>query len=375
MTEQITFDFMNDLIPEKCEYYSTQVIDGKGCTTYEHDDETEIVIEESSEEEVDEIVEDISEEVGESPENMAETFKRVYYPINENLARIAHEMNSMHDYKPNSQTDEYMGYCNSVYDLAEKCAKERPKCAEKAWYKAQKYSYKMAKWFNDTIRNEASCPSVLVSGPANFPTKKKARQNSRRDTLHKEYNEIQGIIRQIKGMLYGSEVIRSDEEDAVEQLKDKIERLEAEQEKMKKVNAYYRKHKTVKGCEGISDIQAEKIMAAISGDWRGERAMPYNSYLLTNNNQNIHRLKDRLKTLEETKSIGSSEEENDLFKVVRNSEAMRLQLLFDGKPEAETISLLKHYGFKWSPKNSAWQRNLNANGEWALRMIKEKLGV
>lgn len=61
--------------------------------------------------------------------------------------------------------------------------------------------------------------------------------------------------------------------------------------------------------------------------------------------------------------------------IVRNKEAMRLQLIFDGKPSEETRKTLKSNGFRWAPSSMAWQRLLNENSEFALRyMTKEKEG-
>lgn len=56
-------------------------------------------------------------------------------------------------------------------------------------------------------------------------------------------------------------------------------------------------------------------------------------------------------------------------KVVRNKEDMRLQLMFDGKPDEKTREILKSNGFRWAPSNTAWQRLLNKNAEWALKRI------
>lgn len=55
--------------------------------------------------------------------------------------------------------------------------------------------------------------------------------------------------------------------------------------------------------------------------------------------------------------------------IIRNKEAMRLQLVFDGKPKEETRKELKSNGFRWAPSSMAWQRLLNANSEWALKCL------
>ena len=52
---------------------------------------------------------------------------------------------------------------------------------------------------------------------------------------------------------------------------------------------------------------------------------------------------------------------------------MRLQLFFDNKPEAEIRDILKKHGFKWSPKNSCWQRQLTNNAKYALSQVNYNL--
>ena len=58
--------------------------------------------------------------------------------------------------------------------------------------------------------------------------------------------------------------------------------------------------------------------------------------------------------------------------VVRNKQEMRLQLKFDGKPDASTREKLKANGFRWAPSHGAWQRLLNENSECALKRITDK---
>ena len=53
--------------------------------------------------------------------------------------------------------------------------------------------------------------------------------------------------------------------------------------------------------------------------------------------------------------------------IVRNLEADRLQILFDEKPDEDTRAALKSNGFRWSPRYSAWQRQLTPNAEQAAR--------
>ena len=44
-----------------------------------------------------------------------------------------------------------------------------------------------------------------------------------------------------------------------------------------------------------------------------------------------------------------------------NREDNRLQVFFDGKPDADTRAELKSSGFRWAPSVGAWQRQLTDN--------------
>ena len=68
------------------------------------------------------------------------------------------------------------------------------------------------------------------------------------------------------------------------------------------------------------------------------------------------------------KEDGNTDEESK-----RYVEAMRLQIIFDGKPEADVRAVLKKHGFKWAPSQGAWQRMLNPAGKYALNRVKEEL--
>lgn len=73
-----------------------------------------------------------------------------------------------------------------------------------------------------------------------------------------------------------------------------------------------------------------------------------------------------------TEEKQSKEYEINGVEIVENTRDDRLQLYFDGKPEQEMINNLKKNGFRWSPKNKAWQRQLTDNARYALKRIFEE---
>ena len=60
---------------------------------------------------------------------------------------------------------------------------------------------------------------------------------------------------------------------------------------------------------------------------------------------------------------------NNYFDVVQNEELNRLQLVFDEKPSEEQRALLKKNGFRWSPKNKTWQRQLTDNALYSTERL------
>ena len=84
--------------------------------------------------------------------------------------------------------------------------------------------------------------------------RKKEKQNAARDKNMGEYMQIEGLLDKVRSTGMGG--ISADDDRAVEKLEAKLAGLEAMQEEMKTVNAYYRKHKTLEGCPVLS---AEEI--------------------------------------------------------------------------------------------------------------------
>lgn len=184
---------------------------------------------------------------------------------------------------------------------------------------------------------------------------------------------MQGILAKIENILYGREIIKSDDERAIEKLEEKLEDMKKLQEDMKAANKALRLKDKEAGNDQLREMgySEESIEELRKPDYLGRVGYP--NFQLSNNNANIHRVEERLKRLKAVKERGSSEQEYKTFKVVENTEAMRYQIIFDGKPDAEIRTLLKSNGFKWAPSQGAWQRQITSNGKWALKKVVEKL--
>ena len=92
-----------------------------------------------------------------------------------------------------------------------------------------------------------------------------------------------------------SKIIRSTDENALEELKEKLAQMESAHKEMVARNKHYFKNGTMKGYGDFTDDRAAKMDLAIQGTYEKK---PYASYQLQNSNQEIRRIKMRIKALE-----------------------------------------------------------------------------
>jgi hypothetical protein len=161
-----------------------------------------------------------------------------------------------------------------------------------------------------------------------------------------------------------SKTILASDPQAIEKLTAKIKVCQEAQRRMKDVNAYFRKHGTVKGHPDITDDAAVKIDDRIERGFYFE-GQPHSSYELQMSNREIRRLTNRIEEITRNREVGFSGWEFYDGRVEANTELNRLQIFFDEKPNEVKLMLLKATGFKWAPSQGAWQRQLTDNAIYA----------
>ena len=290
-----------------------------------------------------------------------------YYSINEGAARRAKEMNSFSDYQPGSATAKYRHYVDKAFALAqEQKRRVDPMYHEKIDSLLDTYARKLAANMNHGYEIDARVPSILIAGGSNFPVRQKEKQNAARDSNMQEWQYIQGLLDKIRSTGMGG--IRQDDPQAIPKLQKKLDNLEKAQETMKAVNAYYRKHGTLDGCPHLSPENIENLKADMASGWHYENK-PFQSWELSNNNAEIRRVRQRIESLTRANEVAYVGWKFDGGHVEANREQGRLQVFFDGKPEADARQQLKENGFRWAPSVGAWQRLLNDNAYYASDRI------
>lgn len=250
-----------------------------------------------------------------------------YYPIDEEAARRAHEMMSFRDYQKGSKTWQYRVRVDEASMIADRQKKRiDPMYHEKVDRLLASFSRRLAENLNAESRIGTMCPSVLISGGSNFPVRKKQRQNEASERNMKEYQEIMGLISRICSV--GTGGISSDEPQAIEKLKLKLEKLEKHQELMKAANAAIRMKDRGKGDAKLKELgyAPDEITELRAPDFCGRVGYP--AYELSNNLANIKRIRERIASLEKLKEAPPEGWTFDGGQVVVNTEENRVQLTY-----------------------------------------------
>lgn len=153
--------------------------------------------------------------------------------------------------------------------------------------------------------------------------------------------------------------IKTEDPDAIKKLKSELDSCEQSQVLMKAANKIIKSKKLSDEDKvgQLTELGIPKAATLLEPDFCGR--VGFASYSLSNNNANIRRLKERLKDLEFREQQENQELEFGDITVSIDYDDNRVRLLFPGKPDEDVRSKLKSNGFRWSPRNGAWQRHIS----------------
>ncbi len=219
------------------------------------------------------------------------------------------------------------------------------------------------------INSKSNTYSVMITGGGGFNN---AHHEKRNRWEHNSYERFQEYrARAVKAILR-SAAPKKTVSGELEQAREKLAGREAHQVHMKRINAAFKKYTANPAGFDFTDFtetERAEITADVSRSWYKK---PYGPFEFTNNNAEIKRLAGRVALFE--KKEARAEEApavqavcGEGWKLVQNNELDRIQIIFDGKPDEATRTILKGNGFKWAPSQNAWQRQMTANAFSAVR--------
>jgi len=226
-------------------------------------------------------------------------------------------------------------------------------------------------WINSLSR----CASSAITGGSGFNV---TRAEKRNDIAHEKEGKVyyfrdnfkKRIDKMLLNIIPKTERLDSELVEHQKKLDDAIKMHKI----MKEINAFFRKEKDSKAryayVESLGFFKdTDVIKDIVEPVYGGAGFAPYQLQL---SNANIKRMTTRLKALQvksDCRETGNKSVKWSFCEIVSNYDADRYQLIFDGKPPAEAIAILKRNGMRWSPRYTAWQRKITNNALWSLNNL------
>lgn len=143
---------------------------------------------------------------------------------------------------------------------------------------------------------------------------------------------------------------------AVQKLKEKLEKLEKLQAKMKAANKAIRKGDDAALIElGFSELQIQNLKTP---DWCGR--IGFADFSITNNGAEIRRVKKRIEQVAKEQARECAPAEcvmgDNPAAVVDNPERGSTELIFIKKPSEHVLSRLKLCGWRYAPSTKVWYK-------------------
>ena len=235
-------------------------------------------------------------------------------------------------------------------------------------YYEDAYIAKYAEWLGCMSR----CVSQFITGAGGWTSAMVRRNEKRNRAEHNARERLDAWAEKVIKRCNRQERLTGWAE--VERLQDKLETLQKMQETMKAANKIVRAKMTDEEkmdelvALGLKDKTADELIHP-QGWW----GSGFPAYTLRNN---LAKIKDTEAALARHTVMAQSENKEETYDwgtIAWAYDEERVRFLFDGKPAAEVIDLMKSNAFKWSPKNKAWQRQITPNSKRAVVRIIEQL--
>lgn len=268
--------------------------------------------------------------------------------------------------------EEYATWLNDIRDEVLTLAKseEQTKMIEaelvefKKRFKAQ---------YETMLSSKSKVMSPMIAGPAKFPVERNRKRMESAMKHSDRLSELSDNFRKRINTMLNKQVI--EEAGGVQAYEnDRLKEMEDQLALMKNANKIIRK-KSLSEEQKVEQLKelglSEESIELLSNPKNSWYKPGFQSFELTSLNNKIKRLKSKAERREKLDERPPVEKlaKFDGGEIVRNNELDRVQIIYDAKPDSETITSLKKSGWKWSPSNSAWQRKITTNAYRSAQSI------
>lgn len=240
----------------------------------------------------------------------------------------------------------------------------------------ERYKKKYIELFLSWLSAKSDCASSMITGGSGFNVRRNEKANNRE---HARYNDFQNWREKaLKAIERNKRNSRSEDEVKDELFADYKRSFESSAQTIieidKGINRYSSRALFVANMVG----RIETLFKNGHFDLV-ERALElieeYNDKLekpLITKRHKIWKLRELAEDKKAEEPKENKTYQMDGFEIVINHTENRLQIVHESKPGKEVIAYLKKNGFRWSPKNTAWQRILTGNAMFSVRQMYGK---
>jgi len=228
------------------------------------------------------------------------------------------------------------------------------------------YRQKMKTLKKDLLAKKSRTMSAMITGGSNFPVTANRKKMGYVDNALNRFSDTrEKWMKRIKTELNPPPKAL----DSVLEYKAKLQEQTKKHEMMKKANVIVRSKKIDKQTKikQLLDLGFKKE------DIKAMEPNGFPAFALANSNGRIKHTKQRiaqLQRLEAKEAQGkASTELYEGANIKENIPQKRVQIFFDEIPDSVMRTRLKKKGFKWSPKNKAWQRKLTTQAYQAAKDV------
>lgn len=276
--------------------------------------------------------------------------------------------------RANNRINGYIESLKSDYDSLKPLVTDGEKLAQLN-LRFSEYRETSKALYSDLLAKESRVMSPMVTGPARFPVEANQKRIASADKAREAFLDYQDrALKKMRAMLdpQESNVIRSNDVDAIAKLQSKLENQQKNHAMMKETNVILRSKDDV----AIKEARLKELGYGDEAVASFLKEGGFASYAFANSTQRMKQTQGRLLELQRLEKAEKEGKVSTLLyegaKVEENLQAKRVQIRFDEIPSAETRAELKKRGFKWSPKEEAWQRILTPDAKLTAQEIIDR---
>lgn len=237
------------------------------------------------------------------------------------------------------------------------------------------YRSKLSAWLGAKSR----CASTMITGPANFNTRRNEKANNSESNRYSEFREFRE--KYFARLKKAEQRAKTPEQKRAEFFEDFKRGLVSSIQTIIEIdngaNRYTSRPLIVSNMVGRIRTVAKKgdneLTLMVLNFLKEANEDPTLTKPIITKGHSIWKLQEVTEAARERAADFSAQENEEFLfdggRVVLNYEANRLQITHDAKPDFDTRSQLKKNGFKWSPFNTCWQRLLNNGAKYAAMQI------